>query len=152
MQNKRTLFKVGAGAVAVSALIAGVVIGTESSSQFSSDGKMTSQDYEFMSYISTYGKSYATTSEYKQRQSNYAAEDSRIRAYNADPNATSTCGHNALSDKSEVELKSMKGYVSKVGDTFGSPTSITFINETDNDAAVDWINTRSGQSYQYFTL
>tara|TARA_B110000285_G_C14894753_1_gene500295 strand:- start:539 stop:784 length:246 start_codon:yes stop_codon:yes gene_type:complete len=81
MQNKRTLFKVGCGAVAASAIAAGVifeVIQMDKVSQFNSDGTMSASDYEFMSYVSTYGKSYPTKSEFKMRQSNYAVADSKI--------------------------------------------------------------------------
>jgi hypothetical protein len=78
MQNKRTLFKVGCGAVAASAIAAGVifeVIQSDKISQFNADGTMSASDYEFMSYVSTYGKSYPTKSEFKNRQSNYAIAD-----------------------------------------------------------------------------
>jgi hypothetical protein len=68
--NKRTLFKVGCGAVAASAIAAGVVFEVVQHNKleaFGSNGKMSTLDYEFMSYVSTYGKQYATTGEYSQR-------------------------------------------------------------------------------------
>lgn len=48
MQNKRTLFKVGCGAVAASAIAAGViyeVVQQDKISQFNSNGNMTSEDF-----------------------------------------------------------------------------------------------------------
>jgi len=68
--NKRTLFKVGCGAVAASAIAAGVVfevIQHDKLEQFGQSGKMSAQDYEFMAYVSTYGKNYPTLKEYKKR-------------------------------------------------------------------------------------
>ena len=69
--NKRTLFKVGAGAIAASAIAAGVIFAETSSNggnhQFGSDGKMSQSDYEFMSYVSKHGKNYKTAGEYKMR-------------------------------------------------------------------------------------
>merc|ERR1712166_362003 len=103
MPEKRTLFKVGCGAVAASAIAAGVVfeiLQNEKISQFNTDGKMSAQDYEFMSYVSTYGKSYPSKSEYKMRASNYAVADIAINKHNSDPAATSKCAHNKFSSYS----------------------------------------------------
>ena len=71
---------------------------------------MSTLDYEFMSYVTTYGKQYATPQEYKMRASNWALTDVKIQKHNADKRNTSTCGHNALSDMTMTELKSMKGF------------------------------------------
>jgi hypothetical protein len=81
MQNKRTLFKVGCGVVAASAIGAGVifeVINNQKISQFNGDGTMSAEDYEFMSYVSTYGKNYPTKTEYTQRATNWAVANSFI--------------------------------------------------------------------------
>jgi len=113
MPEKRTLFKVGCGAVAASAIVAGVVfevVQHDELTAFGENGKMSTQDYEFMSYVSTYGKQYATTQEYKMRASNWARSDVAIKRHNADPKATSKTGHNYLSDMSPQELSSMKGF------------------------------------------
>ena len=69
---------------------------------------MTSQDYEFMSYISTYGKSYPTKSEFKNRQSNYAIANSKINEFNAS-GSTSKVAHNKFSTWSSTEMKSLRG-------------------------------------------
>jgi hypothetical protein len=60
--NKRTLFKVGAGVVAASAIAAGVIMTQTGSnaSQFSNNGQMNAQDYEYMAYVSKHGKNYST--------------------------------------------------------------------------------------------
>jgi len=44
---------------------------------------MSAEDYEFMSYVSTYGKNYPTKTEYKMRASNWASADKEISAFNA---------------------------------------------------------------------
>ena len=78
--NKRTLFKVGCGFVAVSAIAAGVafeVLQQENISQFGGDN-LSESDYEFMAYVSQYGKNYPTKSEYKMRAQNYMLAASAI--------------------------------------------------------------------------
>lgn len=142
MQNKRTLFKVGCGAVAASAVAAGVIfelMQQEKLHQFSESGKMTPQDYEFMSYVSTYGKSYPTATEYKQRASNWARNDAKIREHNNNPRATSRCGHNFLSTWSESELKSNKGLnASQLGSAAGT-TNTSLLGSTPTANGVDWV-------------
>ena len=106
MPEKRTLFKVGCGAVAASAIVAGVVFEVVQHDKlvaFGENGKMSTQDYEFMSYVSTYGKNYKTAGEFKSRQALWSVHDSKIAAYNA-AGHTSKVGHNFLSDMTPTEL------------------------------------------------
>jgi hypothetical protein len=113
MQNKRTLFKVGCGAVAASAIAAGVVfevINNEKISQFSNNGAMTAEDYEFMSYVSTYGKNFPTKTEYKSRASNWARADDAIRKHNKMAHRTWKMAHNRLSDWSTAEKNKLLGF------------------------------------------
>ena len=60
--NRKTLFKVGCGGVAVAGIGAAIlfdVINQKNLHQFSGDN-MTAQDYEFMAYVTEYGKNYET--------------------------------------------------------------------------------------------
>ena len=139
MQNKRTLFKVGCGAVAASAIAAGVifeVIQSDKISQFNGNGEMSTQDYEFMSYVSTYGKNFPTKSEYKMRASNWATADAAITAHNDDPAATSKVGHNFLSTYSSAEKKMMTGYKGPVSPTSTTDTSLSGPIPSAN--GIDW--------------
>jgi len=77
-----------------------------------------------MSYVSTYGKSYPTKSEFKNRQSNYATADSNINAFNAS-GSTSKVAHNQFSTWSPSELKALKGTA--------QPTLPVFPNEKIKD-------------------
>ena len=73
MQNKNRLVKVGAVGVGASLVVAGAIFAIENSesTQFSGDS-LKQNDFEFMAYVSKHGKNYATKSEYKVRQSNWA--------------------------------------------------------------------------------
>ena len=140
MQNKRTLVKVGCGAVVASGIAAGVifeVMKKENVSQFAGDN-LSQDDYAFMSYVSEYGKNYPTGTEYKQRQSNWAVADAKIRQWNANPNKTSTVGHNHFSSYSPAELKMIKGYQGgPVAPTGSTDTSLSSTTPTAN--GVDWV-------------
>ena len=86
--NRKTLFKVGCGGVVVAgvaAVIAFDVIKQKNLHQFSGDN-LTPQDYEFMSYISTFGKSYETKEEYKLRAAQWVKTDAVIKQFNAEGN------------------------------------------------------------------
>ena len=112
MQNKRTLFKVGCGAVAASAIAAGVIFEVSQKDhmdKFGASGKLSSEDYEFMSYVSTYGKTYPTVTEYNQRQSNWAMTNREIEKCNKEQKH-SRCGHNHFSAMSKEEKRKTRGY------------------------------------------
>jgi C1A family cysteine protease len=60
MRDRKTLFKAGCGAVIITGIAAALVFNSireKNLHQFSGDD-LTKEDYEFMMYISTYGKSY----------------------------------------------------------------------------------------------
>jgi hypothetical protein len=107
MQNKRTLFKVGCGAITASAIAAGVIFEVtqrnDDLSKFGTNGKLTSEDYEFMSYVSTYGKTYPNVPEYSQRQSNWSRASEKITKCNREQKH-SRCAHNEFSTWSSAEL------------------------------------------------
>jgi hypothetical protein len=61
-------------------------------------GLMTPEDYEFMAYITEYGKFYATKEEYKFRAGIFKESLNTIKTHNANPEETHTLGLNHLSD------------------------------------------------------
>lgn len=54
--------------------------------------------FDYMQYVAQQGKNYATLEEFNMRMGLFAERDSIIKAWNANPNQTSTMGHNFLSD------------------------------------------------------
>jgi len=134
--NKNNIVKVGVAGVVASCIAAGAIYAVEGSqSQFSGD-QISQSDYEFMSYVSVQGKSYTTKTEYKMRQANWAKADVAIKAHNADPETTSTAGHNFTSDLTEVELKSMKGFTS---DTSHAKHYATDLSGAPPANGIDWV-------------
>jgi len=67
-----------------------------------------------MAYVSKYNKHYTTKTDYKMRQANFMTTDTAIKAHNADPETTSECGHNYMSDYTSQEWSNMKGYDSNI--------------------------------------
>ena len=64
---------------------------------------MDTTDFEFMKFISKWGKRYATTEEFEFRLSLFKKAHEEIEAHNA-TNPTSTMGHNNFSDWSDEEF------------------------------------------------
>jgi len=59
--------------------------------------------FEFMQYISRYGKSYDTIEEFNTRMALFQKTNTFIKEWNSQPNQTSTVGHNFISDMTEEE-------------------------------------------------
>jgi hypothetical protein len=59
---------------------------------------MTTVDYQFMDYVSQYGKSYGTTAEFEFRKAVFAQRLEEIEELNSRNGMTSTVGINMFSD------------------------------------------------------
>jgi cathepsin L len=72
---------------------------------------MQQADYDFMRYVSTFNKMYATVEEFTLRQENFAAFDAFVQASNANANSPSSyrAGHNFLSDWTTEEKNQLLG-------------------------------------------
>jgi len=70
---------------------------------------MTSADYEFMKYITEFGKHYGTKAEYEYRAELFKETLAHINEHN-DSGATHTLGINHMSDWSEEEYRALLGY------------------------------------------
>jgi len=106
-KNKKMII---GGVVVASCFAAGAIYAVESNeSQFNSE-KMSQSDYAYMAHTAKYNIQHKTKTEYKMRQARFEKVDGEIKAHNADPEMTSECGHNFLSDYTESMLKNMKGY------------------------------------------
>jgi len=97
---------------------------------------MTSDDYEFMSYIAKFNKFYDTTEEYVVRQNEWMKADRYIKAHNADKSHTYTLAHNHLSDYTREEYKFMLGYH---GDLRTSPYNPMPYEATNDNGPINWV-------------
>jgi len=98
---------------------------------FASD-RLTGEDYKFMEFVTTYGKSYGTVAEFMFRKDQFVTRHNQIEAFNADTNNTHTVGHNAFSDKTYAEMKKLNGYIHK--------EATNYVDHDESTAAdsVDW--------------
>ena len=95
---------------------------------------MEKADFEFMKYISQWGKRYGTQEEFNYRLSLFKQAAKEIMEHNAS-NPTSTMGHNQFSDWSEDEFQATLGFLALEplkGGEYGTFTP------TDEDT-VDWV-------------
>ena len=70
---------------------------------------MTQMDYDFMRYISKFGKMYDTVEEFAARQLNFAETALHIRSVNENPESTHKAAHNIFSDWTWEEYNAMLG-------------------------------------------
>jgi cathepsin L len=73
-------------------------------------GLMTSQDYEFMRYVSEYGKTYGTKAEFEFRSALFKKELAHIEEQNASGENTHTLGVNHMTDWTDEEYNKLLGY------------------------------------------
>jgi len=73
------------------------------------DQQMTAIDYEFMRYVTEFGKQYATKSEFDMRAKIFAKSFNAIEKHNAS-GQTHQLGLNHLSDFTKTEYKALLGY------------------------------------------
>lgn len=106
---------------------------TESTQLFLSD-VLTAEDYEFIRYVSTYGKSYGTKAEFEFRAAQFKATLAKVAAHNEE-NGTSTVGINRFSDFTAQEWKRMNGYkpTMKLG-----AQNVKILSEENLADEVDW--------------
>jgi len=69
---------------------------------------MDTSDFEFMKFLSKYGKSYDTVEEFVARKELYLLKDVIIKAHNARPSNFSM-GHNKFSDYNQEEMNKLLG-------------------------------------------
>jgi cathepsin L len=81
----------------------------------SADGRLTTPwhalgSYTFDAYVKEFHKSYASINEYESRRGVFEARLAKIRAHNADPTKSWKEGVNHLTDRTEAELRQLRGY------------------------------------------
>lgn len=65
--------------------------------------------FDFINYVTEYGKHYGTKAEYEYRLNLFKQTDAHINGHNS-KNETHTLGHNHMSDWSEEEYRNLLGY------------------------------------------
>jgi len=72
--------------------------------------QMTAQDYQFMAYVTEYGKTYGTKAEFDFRGNLFKDTLTQIEESNANPENTHVLGVNHMSDWTAEEYKKLLGY------------------------------------------
>jgi cathepsin L len=123
-----------AAVIGATAAIAAVALSyqTEETQLFHNE-TLTSADYQFMSFVSTYGKSYGTKAEFKFRSAQFKQTLELIASHSE--NSTSTVGINQFADWTPAELKKLNGFnaaTKVIGET------ATILSTENLAATIDW--------------
>jgi C1A family cysteine protease len=106
---------------------------------------MDQQAFEYMQYVSKFGKSYSTLDEFNARKELFLARDQIIKEWNSKPQ-TSTMGHNFLSDWTAAEQKTLRGLIPmEVEETVAPAQAIEVTNDT-YDTQWNWCSTTNSKS------
>jgi cathepsin L len=101
-------------------------------------GLMTAQDYEFMSYVTEYGKTYGTKAEFEFRAALFKQELAHIEEQNASGNNTHTLGVNHMSDWTVEEYNKLLGYKPEL--RLGGKKEPTFLDVVEPMAdEINWV-------------
>ena len=111
-------------------LLAGAVMGHN----LTESGLMTEAEYEFMGFVSSYGRSYATKAEYNFRLAQFSKRVAEHKRWNAVPGQTSTQGINHLTDRTDDEIKMLNGF--KQMPTITEPQFVE--HDISANAPIDW--------------
>ena len=96
---------------------------------------MTEVDYKFIDFVSKYGRSYGTKSEFEFRSNIFKQRLAQHEAHNS-KNTTWTLGINHLTDRTDEEIKALLGF--KQMPTLAEENTVHL--PTDNlEAEVNWV-------------
>merc|ERR1711924_260431 len=95
---------------------------------------MTAYDYEFMKYITEYGKHFATKAEYEFRAAPFKENLAHIEAHNAKGTESHTLGINHMMEWTEEEYRKLLGYKPEIrlGAKNSEPTLLDTSNLADD--------------------
>ena len=96
---------------------------------------LSTAEFNYLQYVSEFGKSYGTVAEFNMRMELFAARDAIINEHNADDAKTSTMGHNFLSDWTPAEQAKLRGLI-------GEPVTTGEVFRATNEPvanAVNWV-------------
>jgi cathepsin L len=125
-----------AAAIGATAAIAAVALSTQTEeTQLFHNENLTSADYEFMRYVSQYGKSYGTKAEFKFRAAQFKQSLEKIASHSE--NATHTIGINQFADWTPTEMKKLLGYRSEMRQGYKAAAPLDTENLADSKNWVD---------------
>lgn len=101
------------------------------------DEKMTAQDYEFMRYVSEYGKSYGTKAEFEYRSGLFKETLAHIEEHNS-KGETHTLGINHMSDWSTEEYNKLLGYKPELRKGLNRPEP-ELLDTSNLKADINWV-------------
>jgi len=122
------------GAAAALGLVALNYQAPESTNLFLSD-VMTAEDYEFIRYVSKYGKSYGTKAEFEFRAAQFKQTLGKIASLNEE-NGTSSHGVNQFTDMTQAEYRKRLGYKPNAARSEKNATPLSEDNLADE---VNWV-------------
>lgn len=97
---------------------------------------MTTEEYQFMSHLVEYNKSYGTRQEYQFRLALFKENLLEIDAINSDPAETHTVGVNEFSTWTQEERKSILGF--KVTEPIPEKR-VEILDASNNSETINWV-------------
>ena len=95
---------------------------------------MTAGDYQFIDFVSQYGRSFATVAEFEFRSAVFQEKIAQIEEHNRSGLHTHTLGINEFTDRTDAEMKKMLGYKHELKTTRNE----TILDESNLADSVDW--------------
>ena len=95
---------------------------------------LTAADYQFFSFVSDFGRSYATREEFNARSKIFKDKLDFISQFNSDESNTHTLGINEFMDRTEEEMKKMLGYKPELKTDY----DVEILDDSNLEASVDW--------------
>ena len=86
------------------------IIGAAAAHNLAETGLISEAEYEFMGYVTNYGRSYATKAEYNFRLAQFTKRTAEHKRWNAVEGQTSSQGVNHLTDRTDDEIALLNGY------------------------------------------
>ena len=123
--------KIAIATLAATATASAVAIGTQSATLDTEI--LSAQDYQFMEFVSTHGRSFGTKAEFQFRSKVFKNKLAEVERLNAVQD-TAVYGVNAFSDRTESEMKKMLGFNGKASDN----ATATILDTSNLASSVDW--------------
>lgn len=105
---------------------------------------INASSFEFLQYVSKFGKQYASLDEFNMREALFKALDAEIQEWNAREDITSTMGHNMMSDWTAEEKTAIRGYTPK--QSFANPTHYAPEAYVQALSTFDWCDTTNSKN------
>jgi C1A family cysteine protease len=86
------------------------LVGAAAAHNLADEGLISATEYEFMGFVSSYGRSYATKAEYNFRLAQFSKRVAEHKRWNAVEGQTSSQGVNHLTDRTDDEIKMLNGF------------------------------------------